>query len=127
MTRQRCLTSTPQIDRLLPISYPSSVPAPASGTADVVPPVPDSTAPAVTAASSPGAVTILAMRTHLRCRPTELYLGCATVRGQMVMNVFYDGNSFDDDVVEEWLHEVRDAAVHYLGQPEREIGVSAKL
>jgi hypothetical protein len=43
-----------------------------------------------------------------------LYLGSATVAGEMRMYVFYDANVFEYDIVREWLGEVRDATIHYL-------------
>ena len=32
------------------------------------------------------------------------------------MFVFFDGSTYDPRVVEEWLNEVKDAAVWYLGR-----------
>jgi hypothetical protein len=43
----------------------------------------------------------------------------------MVMHVYYDGNAFEDAVVEEWLNEVRDAAAYYLASHPN--STSAKL
>jgi hypothetical protein len=31
------------------------------------------------------------------------------------MHVFYDGNVYEDAIVEDWLKEVREAAMHFLG------------
>ncbi|KAF9076916.1 hypothetical protein BDP27DRAFT_1312824 [Rhodocollybia butyracea] len=53
--------------------------------------------------------------TRLRCRPTELYLGAVTARGQLRLNVFWDENVYRREVVEEWLDEVRRATEWFLG------------
>ncbi|KAF8124796.1 hypothetical protein EV363DRAFT_1586770 [Boletus edulis] len=55
-------------------------------------------------------------RTHLHARPAELYLGAASSRGELKMYVFYDGNVFEEGVVREWLDEVKEAVLWYLGQ-----------
>jgi len=54
--------------------------------------------------------------TMLRCRPAELYLGAATSSKQLHMNVFWDNNVIEEDVVTEWLNEVQCATDFYLGQ-----------
>ena len=53
---------------------------------------------------------------HLRCRPSELYLGAVTSRGKLMFFLYWDSNIYSDDLVREWAEEVRAAAVHYLGQ-----------
>ncbi|EPQ58332.1 hypothetical protein GLOTRDRAFT_137071 [Gloeophyllum trabeum ATCC 11539] len=58
---------------------------------------------------------VLDARTLLHCRPTELYLGAATSRKILHLNVFWDGNVYDTGLVHEWLDEVKNAAVWYLG------------
>ncbi|KAJ3723437.1 hypothetical protein C8R42DRAFT_37269 [Lentinula raphanica] len=60
--------------------------------------------------------------THLRCRPTELYLGASTAQGQLSLNIFWDENVYTRDVVEEWLNEVRGATESFLGANEGEQG-----
>jgi hypothetical protein len=52
--------------------------------------------------------------TYLRCRPTELYLGADTTHGRMRMHVFYDGNVYEKELVDEWLEEIRAATIWYL-------------
>jgi hypothetical protein len=52
----------------------------------------------------------------LRCRPSELYLGVKTEQGVMEFYVFYDGNVYADDVVQDWLDFVCEAAVYYAGE-----------
>lgn len=61
-------------------------------------------------------VQIVASETHLRCRPAELYLGASTTRGQMQMLVYFDENVYEHAVVQEWLGEVREATLWYLGR-----------
>ncbi|KAJ3892597.1 hypothetical protein GG344DRAFT_45122 [Lentinula edodes] len=60
--------------------------------------------------------------TRLRCRPTELYLGAATARGRLSLNVFWDENVYKREVVKEWLDEVREATKSFLGTGEAEFG-----
>ena len=54
--------------------------------------------------------------TRLHTRPAELYLGALSSRGRLSMYVFYDGNVYEEEVVSEWLDEVRGAVLWYLGQ-----------
>lgn len=58
---------------------------------------------------------LVARDTWLRCRPAELYLGAATSRGQLDLYVFYDSHVYAKDVVDEWLAELREATIWYLG------------
>ncbi|KAF5358407.1 hypothetical protein D9756_001501 [Leucocoprinus leucothites] len=50
----------------------------------------------------------------LHTRPRELYLGAASGRGQLRINVYYDTKVYDADLVKEWLAEVKAAIQHYL-------------
>lgn len=59
---------------------------------------------------------------QLHTRPSELYLGAASSRGQLNMYVFYDGNVFEEGVVKEWLDEVKGAVLWYLGRTHRSRG-----
>ena len=51
---------------------------------------------------------------HLRCRPSELYLGALTMRGQMQFFSYSDANIYDPLIVKEWMDEVCNAAMYYL-------------
>ncbi|KAF7309009.1 hypothetical protein MKEN_01101900 [Mycena kentingensis (nom. inval.)] len=51
---------------------------------------------------------------HLRCRPGELYFGAKTSRGVTEFWVFYDANTYQKTVVEEWLDEIKGAFEYYL-------------
>lgn len=53
---------------------------------------------------------------HLRCRPSELYLGALTMRGQLQFFSYSDTNTYDPLIVEGWMEEVCNAAIHYLGE-----------
>jgi len=53
----------------------------------------------------------------LCARPTELYLGSLTQDRKLSIFVSWDGNTYEDSVVEEWLKEVKFATHHYLCQP----------
>lgn len=59
---------------------------------------------------------LLSSDLRLRCRPGELYLGASTSNDKLHLKFFWDGNVFEDGAVKEWLDEVRDAVVWYLGQ-----------
>ncbi|KAI5114579.1 hypothetical protein M0805_003292 [Coniferiporia weirii] len=52
---------------------------------------------------------------RLRCRPGELYLGASSARGRVAFFSHADVRAYDESVVREWVGEVRDAAVFYLG------------
>ncbi|KAG6917961.1 hypothetical protein DXG01_017145 [Tephrocybe rancida] len=51
----------------------------------------------------------------LHCRPAELYLGASTVQQKLHLSVFWDKNVYDENLVTEWLNEVREAAYVFLG------------
>ena len=53
---------------------------------------------------------------HLRCRPSELYLGALTSRGALQFFCYADTNVYEEDVVREWVQEVAQATVAYLGK-----------
>ncbi|KAJ3915996.1 hypothetical protein F5877DRAFT_47500 [Lentinula edodes] len=74
-----------------------------------------------TAESAP-ILHLIKATTRLRCRPTELYLGAATARGRLSLNVFWDENVYKREVVKEWLDEVREATKWFLGTGEAEFG-----
>ncbi|OJA15039.1 hypothetical protein AZE42_10230 [Rhizopogon vesiculosus] len=56
-------------------------------------------------------------RTHLHARPTELYLAASSVNQQLEYFTFYDQRVFSKAIVREWVHELKDATLWYLGQP----------
>ncbi|KAG1818062.1 uncharacterized protein BJ212DRAFT_1479888 [Suillus subaureus] len=56
-------------------------------------------------------------RVHPHTPPAELYLGASTVRQQLQYFASYDQHVFSDKVVVEWLSELKDATLWYLGQP----------
>ncbi|KAL5494922.1 hypothetical protein ACEPAI_384 [Sanghuangporus weigelae] len=58
---------------------------------------------------------IVDAKRHLRCRPSELYLGAITQRKQLMLFTCVDLNAYEEDIVKEWLEEIRSAAIHYLG------------
>ncbi|KAF7309981.1 hypothetical protein MIND_00370900 [Mycena indigotica] len=51
---------------------------------------------------------------HLRCRPGELYVGAKTIQGVTELWVFYDRNTYQEEVVHEWLDEICQGLAHYL-------------
>ncbi|KAJ4472090.1 hypothetical protein J3R30DRAFT_3523033 [Lentinula aciculospora] len=68
----------------------------------------------ITASKSTPILHLVRSTTRLRCRPTELYLGATTVRGQLSLYVFWDENVYKREVVDEWLTEVRRATEWFL-------------
>lgn len=56
------------------------------------------------------------LNTRLRCRPTELYLGASTSRRRLALTVQSDANVFEDEIIAEWLDEVKKATLFYLGK-----------
>lgn len=59
---------------------------------------------------------------HLHARPLDLYLGAASSRGCLDMYVQYDSNVFEEGVVKEWLDEVKEAVLWYLGHTHQSRG-----
>lgn len=72
--------------------------------------------PSISEADTRPKITVENSNVHLHVPPAELFLGAATSRGRMNMYVHYDGNVFEDGVVREWLDEVKEAVVWYLGR-----------
>ncbi|KAG2357841.1 hypothetical protein BDR07DRAFT_1452931 [Suillus spraguei] len=54
---------------------------------------------------------------HLHTSPAEMYLGASTVRQQLQYFAYYDHRVFSEKIVVEWLSELKDATLWYLGQP----------
>ncbi|KAH0833442.1 hypothetical protein J3R83DRAFT_12557 [Lanmaoa asiatica] len=120
-------SSVGNVDLVSPLEYPlspthplspySSVPHPAK--AGYVTPPSVARSPSASGADSAPTIAVEYIGTHLHVRPSELYLGAASSRGQLYMTVFHDGNVFEEAVVREWLDEVREAVLWYLGQTHR--------
>lgn len=53
---------------------------------------------------------------HLRVYPAEIYLTADSINGLLNMHAIYDGNVYEAGVIREWLDELREAALWYLGQ-----------
>ncbi|KAF8077876.1 hypothetical protein FPV67DRAFT_17561 [Lyophyllum atratum] len=68
--------------------------------------------------SSKPSLSLHTSGTQLHCRPAELYLGAATTRQRLHLNIFWDMNVYDEDTIKEWLDEVRGATEVYLGGKE---------
>lgn len=54
---------------------------------------------------------------HIHTPPAELYLGVSTARQQLQYFSYYDQHVFSDKIIAEWLSELKDATLWYLGQP----------
>lgn len=103
-----------------PLSPYSSVPHPVK--AGYITPPSLSPSPSASEADTTPKIAIEHTETHLHTRPSELYLGAASSRGRLNMFVFYDGNVFEEGVVKEWLDEVREAVLWYLGRTHHRLG-----
>ncbi|KIJ68173.1 hypothetical protein HYDPIDRAFT_83607 [Hydnomerulius pinastri MD-312] len=55
-------------------------------------------------------------QSYMHCQPGELYISSAVFQEQLVMRVFFDANAYDEEMVQEWLEEVKAACVWYLGR-----------
>lgn len=55
-------------------------------------------------------------RTHLHARPAELYLAASSVNRQLQYSTFYDQHVFSQEIIKEWMHELKDATLWYLGR-----------
>ena len=55
-------------------------------------------------------------RTHLHTRPAELYLAASSVHQQLQYFTSYDQRVFGKEIIMEWIQELKDATLWYLGQ-----------
>ncbi|KAI0831302.1 hypothetical protein BC628DRAFT_1311647 [Trametes gibbosa] len=79
--------------------------------------------------SASGTSTVLRMvdhGTYLHGRPTELLVSSATAQEQIGLALTYDANVYSREDAEEYLQEVRLAAMYYLGEDER-VAAKGKL
>jgi hypothetical protein len=118
------------VDEVVPLEYPLPSTNPLSPRSNrshpvkagyIVPQAPDPS-------DDEAKIVVEYSRLHLHARPAELYVGAATSRKQLHLSVFYDGNVYEESVVREWLEEIKDAALWYLGQCDLDEGrTQAKL
>lgn len=59
-------------------------------------------------------IEIIKSWNKLSVRAAELYLGAETKGQELSISVSWDGNVFEDGLVEEWLKEIRKATEYYL-------------
>lgn len=57
---------------------------------------------------------VLETSTKLRGRATDIYLQVATTGGQLRFFLFTDRNVYPDELIVEWLNEIKAAAAWYL-------------
>ncbi len=50
----------------------------------------------------------------LRCSPAEIYLGGLTRHKELEYVACYDGNVYDEKIVQLWMDEAKAATLHYL-------------
>ncbi|KAH7922095.1 hypothetical protein BV22DRAFT_1131716 [Leucogyrophana mollusca] len=123
-------SSIGNVDAIIPLEYPVPASHPLSPLSGTSHPSKAGYLPRGSSRHVDGQPRLLLeySRTHLQCRPAELYLGTSTSRKQLHSSVFFDANVYDPAVVQEWLDEVSNATLWYLGQPHPEGGRSgAKL
>ena len=103
--------SSYQIDPLRPTEYPLDSSNPLSSQKYYPQPKPDQDR------SVEPTIWVVDSWRKLRPRPTELYLGSITQNRKLSIFVSWDGNTYEDSMVEEWLREIELATHHYLCQP----------
>ena len=103
---------SPQIDPLRPAEYPLHLSSPLSSQKYYPHPRTDEDY----SAHEP-IIWVIDSWERLCPRPTELYLGSFTQDKKLSIFVSWDGNTYEDPVVGEWLEEVKLATHHYLCQP----------
>lgn len=81
--------------------------------------MPPPTPPSASEVDTTPKVVVENSRIHIHARPAELYLTADSSHGQINMLTYYDGNVFEEGVLREWLDEVREAVLWYLGRPHR--------
>ncbi|KAF8552696.1 hypothetical protein OG21DRAFT_1511193 [Imleria badia] len=117
-------SSLGNLDLISPTEYPLPPTHPLSPYSSVPHPVkagyvtPPSPPPSGSEADTTQKITVVNWRTHLYTRPAELILAASTTRGELNMYAQFDGNVFEEGVVTEWLDEVREAVLWYLGRPQ---------
>ncbi|KAH7911183.1 hypothetical protein BJ138DRAFT_955377 [Hygrophoropsis aurantiaca] len=111
-------SSIGNMDSIIPLEYPMPSSNPLSPTANTTHPAKAGFPPCTSnhPTDSTPRLFVEQARTHLRCRPAELYLGVGTTRKLLHLSVFWDENVYDRALVQEWLGEVMDATLYYLGQ-----------
>ncbi|KAI9566950.1 hypothetical protein HD554DRAFT_2315314, partial [Boletus coccyginus] len=118
-------SSAGNVDLTFPTEYPlpsihplspySSAPHPHKA-GYLIPPLPS---PSASEVDSTPKVVVESTGIHLRARPAECYLSADTSHGRLNMYVFYDSNVFEEGVATEWIDEVREAVIWYLGGTHR--------
>jgi len=98
-----------QIDPLRPTEYPLGPGNPFSSRKYY--PGSDRTLPE---APTTPTIKIIKSWKKLSVRVGELYLGAETKDHELSIFVSWDGNVFKDELVEEWLEEIRKATEYYL-------------
>lgn len=60
------------------------------------------------------AIKIVKSWKKLSVYAAELYLGAETKDQELFIFIYWDGNVFEDGLIEEWLDEIRKAILYYL-------------
>src|SRR6267154_5760664 len=55
-------------------------------------------------------------RTHIHVHPAELYLSASYGQQQLQYFTCYDQRVFSEEIIQEWVREIKDATLWYLGQ-----------
>ncbi|KAH9854227.1 hypothetical protein C2E23DRAFT_858819 [Lenzites betulinus] len=124
------LSSIGDMSAILPENYPlptshplcirtaHSPPSPAYGVVgETAAPSAPAPRPPTTSASA-AALRMVDSQTYLHGRPMELILGNSTAREEISLALTYDANVYKGEDAEEYLQEVRLAALYYLGETE---------
>lgn len=103
------ILTVPQIDPLRPTKYPLEPDNPLSSQRY-------NTDPQAVVSTIPVTPKIKIVKSwrKLSVHAAELYLGAETKDQELSIFVSWDGNVFEDKLVEEWLEEIRSATEYYL-------------
>lgn len=67
-------------------------------------------------------------RSHVHAHPGELYFGSSFANQQLQYFTSYDQRVFSEETVQEWMRELKDAAMWYLGQShDDKVSLQSKL
>ncbi|KAI9566949.1 hypothetical protein HD554DRAFT_2220850 [Boletus coccyginus] len=118
-------SSVGNVDMTSPTEYPLPSTHPLSPYSSVPHPhkagycTPRSHSPSASEVDTTPKVVVENSGIHIHARPAEFYLSADSSHGRLNMYVIYDNNVFEEGLVTEWLDEVREAVIWYLGGTHR--------
>ncbi|KAG9309522.1 hypothetical protein JVU11DRAFT_10496 [Chiua virens] len=109
------------MDPIFPSEYPLPPSHPLSPYSPLVHPakagyvIPPPTLPSASEADMTPKVILEDWSTRLHNRSGGVYLGALTWGGRLKMYAHYDGNVYEEEVIREWMEELKGAVLWYLG------------